>query len=170
MEEKRTMLLEGLLPVDVWNAIVVILILFGVFVALFKGIILIRDEIRKHRREREVNRTGVTDEIADKVIEKLTPQIDKKFDEFSATVDEKFRDIDKKLAQDNEKITLHTSQLNAQELRVNQLDNDSKALCHGVFALLSHEVNGNSIDKLQKAQEAMKNYLIDGNYNEEAWR
>ena len=29
------------------------------------------------------------------------------------------------------------------------------------MAMMSHEINGNSIDKLQKAYDAMNEYLID---------
>ena len=63
MEEKRTLLLEGLLPVDVWNTLIVILILFGVFIAVFKGIILIRDEMEKRKKKKQLNNTDITDQI-----------------------------------------------------------------------------------------------------------
>ena len=170
MEEKKSMLLEGLLPVDVWNAIIVILILFGVFVAVFKGVILIRDEIRKHKERKQLQGNGVTDQIADKVIEKLKPQIDEKFESFEKKIDEKFEDIDKKLASDKETIEMHTRQLNAQEDRVDRLDNDTKALLHGMSALLGHIATGNSIDKVKMTNDVMKNYMIDRKYNEEDWK
>ena len=70
MEEKKTMLLEGLLPVDVWNAIIVLLILFGVAIALLKGIAFIREEIQKNKDRKKINTKDITDEIADKVFEK----------------------------------------------------------------------------------------------------
>ena len=60
MEEKKALLLEGLLPVDVWNAVIVILALFGVGIAVFKGIILIRDEVKKHKKEKAVSKKDVT--------------------------------------------------------------------------------------------------------------
>ena len=37
-------------------------------------------------------------------------------------------------------------------------------------ALLSHEINGNSTDRLKKTQTAMNNYLIDGIYKEDDWK
>ena len=80
MEDKKTILLEGLLPTDVWNAIIVLLILFGVIVAVLKGIKFIRDWMRDSRKEKQVNKVDFTDEIADKVMGKLSPQIDAKFD------------------------------------------------------------------------------------------
>lgn len=163
MEEKKAILLEGLLPVDVWNAIIVILILFGVFVAVFKGVVLIRDEIRKSKNRKQVSKVGVTDEIADKVMEKLTPQIDKKFDEFSASVDKKFDEIDRKLDNDKQTLSSHTTQLNDHESRVSKLEGGNWSLCQGMLALLKQS------PALEKAEHAMENYLITGKYNKEDW-
>lgn len=170
MDEKKSLLLEGLLPTDVWNAIIVLLILFGVFVAVFKGVVMIRDEIQKRKDRRELQGAGVTDQIAIKVSEKITPQIDEKFTAFEKKFDKKFADIDKKLASDKATIELHTTQLNAQKDRVDRLDDDTKALLHGVSALLSHIATGNNVEKVKKTDGVMKNYLIDRKYNEEDWK
>lgn len=164
MEEKKTLLLEGLLPVDVWNAIIVLLILFGVIIAVLKGIKFIRDWMRDSRKEKQVSKVDFTDEIADKVMGKLSPQIDAKFDEFSKSFDKKFEDIDEKLKNDKETLTLHTTQLNDHEERVSKLEGGNLALCHGMLALLERDPN------LGKEQKAMKNFLIDGKYNEEDWK
>jgi septation ring formation regulator EzrA len=164
MEERKTLLLEGLLPTDVWNAIIVILILFGVAVALMKGITFIRDEIQKSRDKKKINTKDVTEEIADKVMEKLTPQIDEKFDKFSESFDQKFADIDAKLSADKETLTSHTTQLNDHESRVGKLEGGNFALCHGMLALLERDPS------LEKEQKAMKNYLIDGKYKEDDWK
>ena len=164
MEEKKTFLLEGLLPMDIWNAIVVLLILFGVFVAVFKGIVLIRDEFRKSKERKKINNTDVTDQIAEKVMEKLKPEIDKKFADFNKQIEDQFKDIDRKLESDKAVLTLHTTQLNDHESRVGRLEGGNRALCHGMLALLERD------PALINAQHAMKNYLIDGKYNEEDWR
>ena len=169
MEEKK-MLLEGLLPTDIWNAIIVLLVLFGVFVAVFKGVVLIKDEIRKNKEKKELQGEGITDKIATKVTENIKTQIDEKFKSFEKNFNEKFAEIDKKLAADKETIEMHTRQLNAQEERVDRLDNDTKALLHGMSALLSHISTGNSVDKVKKVDGVMKNYLIDRKYNEEDWK
>ena len=49
---EKTLLLEGLLPTDVWNALIVLFVLFGVFMAVFKGYVVIRDEHRKRVKEK----------------------------------------------------------------------------------------------------------------------
>lgn len=163
MEEKRTLLLEGLLPVDVWNTIIVIIILFGVGIAILKGVVLIRDEIEKHKTKKTLTKKDVTDEIADKVIEKLTPQIDAKFKAFETSFDKKFDDIDKKLSADKENIESHTRQLNDHESRVSKLEGGNDTLCQGMLALLERD------PALNNAAHAMKNYLITGKYNPKDW-
>ena len=163
MEEKKTLLLEGLLPADVWNAIIVLLILFGVVIALMKGITFIRDEIQKSKDRKKINTKDITDEIADKVMDKLTPQIDAKFDEFSASFDKKFEDIDTKLTSDREDIRSHTSKLNDHEDRVSRLEGGDRSLCQGVLALLENA-------QLTKQTHAMQNYILSGKYNEADWK
>jgi len=164
MEEKKSMLLEGLLPVDVWNAIIVLLILFGVAIALLKGIAFIREEIQKNKDRKKINTKDITDEIADKVFEKVKPQIDEKFKEFSDSFDKKFDEIDSKLSADKEELKSHTTQLNDHEDRVSRLEGGDRSLCQGMLALLEQNPS------LTKQTHAMQNYLISGKYNEEDWK
>lgn len=163
MEQKSTFLLEGLMPVDLWNFIVVAVILFGVGIGIFKGIVLIKDEIRKSKERKQTGRVDFTEKIADKVMEKLTPQIDEKFDDFSKNIDKKFDEIDSKLTADKETLRLHTTQLNDHEGRVSKLENGDRSLCQGILALLERD------PALATAQHAMQNYLITGKYNEGDW-
>ena len=57
------------------------------------------------------------------------------------------RDVDTKLNRDNERLT--------------SLEEGNKVVCRGILALLSHEINGNSNDKLAASQQEITNYLID---------
>lgn len=157
--------IEGISPDMLWTFLVVLVGLATLFILGHKVVEIIRKERDRKHEQQQLNGQDITDKIADKVMEKLTPELDKKFAEF----DKHFDDIDKKLASDKETLELHTTQLNAQKDRVDRLDNDCKALCHGVFALLSHQINGNSVDKLKKAHDAMRDYLIDGVYKEGDW-
>ena len=45
--------------------------------------------------------------------------------------------------------------------RLTASETQGKIMLKGLSALLSHEINGNSIDKLTKAQTEITNYLID---------
>ena len=161
--EDKAKALEGLLPVDLWNFLVVGLALFGIVVAVVKGIGVIRDEMKKHKEKKEMNKVGVTDEIANKVIDKLTPQIDTKFKEFSDSFDKKFEEIDRKLDNDKETLTSHTTQLNDHEARVSKLEGGNWSLCQGMLALLKQDPSS------AKAEHAMENYLITGQYNAKDW-
>ena len=160
MEDKKVLLLEGLLPIDVWNTIVVLVVLFGVFMLIFKGVVAIRDEVDKHKKKKKLNNTDITDQIAQKVLEKMQPILDEQL----SAIDKRFEDIDKKLDSDKEQLESHTDQLNDHEDRVSKLEGGDKALCHGMLALLERD------PALGKAQRAMKNYLIDGKYDEGDWK
>lgn len=165
--------IEGITPSMLWTFCVVLVGLLALVVLIYKVV-----EIMRKEHERKVNREqlvgqGIEERIATAVMQKLTPELEKKFNEVNRkfdAVNTQFTEIDKKLSNDKAEIEMHTRQLNAYEDRVDQLECGNKALCHGVFALLSHEVNGNSIDKLKAAHHAMQNFLIDGTYNEEAWQ
>ena len=148
--------IEGISPQMLWTFLVVLVGLATLFILGHKVIEILRKEHERKVQKQKLAGTDITDQIAEKVMEKLKPELDKKFTE-----------IDRKLAADKELIDLHTRQLNAHEDRVKKLEEGNKALCHGIFALLNHEVTGNSVDKLKKAETGMKNYLIDGIYTEE---
>ena len=57
------------------------------------------------------------------------------------------RDVDDKLGKDNKRIA--------------SLEEGNKVICRALIALLSHEINGNRNDKLQKAFADLNEYLID---------
>lgn len=56
-------------------------------------------------------------------------------------------EVDSKLGNDNKRIA--------------SLENGNKVICKALIALLSHEINGNSTDKLQTALSELQNYLIE---------
>ena len=57
------------------------------------------------------------------------------------------REVDNKLTHDNERLI--------------SLEEGNKVVCRGILALLSHEINGNSTDKIAASQQEITNYLID---------
>lgn len=57
--------------------------------------------------------------------------------------------VEKFCKQDNERIK-HTEDFN-------------KVLCKALFAILDHELTGNSVDKLNRAKSALQDYIIDEN-------
>ena len=45
--------------------------------------------------------------------------------------------------------------------RIETLEKGNKVICKALIAMLSHEINGNSIDKLQNALGDLNDYLIE---------
>lgn len=149
-EMEQVQKIEGISPDMLWTFLIVLVGLATLFVLGDKVLDVFRKAHERRKQSHQLNQQDITDKIADKVIEKLNPELDKKFAE-----------IDKRLKNDKENLDSHTRQLNAFESRVTQLENGNKALCHGMLALL--ELN----PSLKNAQKAMRNYLIDGEYKED---
>lgn len=158
--------IEGISPDMIWTFLVVAVGLMALIVLGDKVLDVYRNAKKRKKERTELEGQDITERIADKVLEKLTPTLDEKFGE----INRQFEEVDRKLAADKEAIELHTAQLNAQQGRVDRLDNDTRALLHGVSALLGHQVDGNSVDKLKRTNDAMKNYLIDRKYEEGDWK
>lgn len=57
------------------------------------------------------------------------------------------RDTDNKLKRDRE--------------RLDTLEDGNRMLVKGMLAMLNHEITGNSVDKLKKAQDDLTKWLID---------
>lgn len=57
------------------------------------------------------------------------------------------RDVDQKLDNDNKRIA--------------SLEDGNKVVCKALIAMLSHEINGNSTEKLKKAMSDLQDYLIE---------
>lgn len=136
-----------------WNFVVVLVGIGALIVLGYKVVEIFRKEHERRMQRQQLNGQDITDRIADKVMEKLQPELDKKF-----------ADIDRKFASDKESIDSHTRQLNAFEARVSRLENGNKALCHGMLALLEKDSAPKNV------QTAMRNYLIDGEYRESDWQ
>ena len=162
MENVQT--IEGISPDMLWTFMVVLVGLAALLILGYKVIEIFRKEHERRAQREQLNGQDITDRIANKVMEKLTPQIDERFDSFEQTFDEKFKEIDTKLAADKGLLAMHTTQLNDHESRVGKLEGGNRSLCQGVLALLERD------PALTQAQHAMKNYLINGTYKEEDWQ
>lgn len=143
---------EGLTPEILWYTLIGI-VGIGALIILGDKVI---DVFRK-RKAREELKKQPTDELANiisaKVLEKMEPR---------------FKSIEKKLANDKLLIDDHTIKLASHQKAIEEIDKEmteinkgNKVLCRGILALLSHEINGNSNDKLLASQQEITDYLIE---------
>ena len=66
------------------------------------------------------------------------------------------------------RITRHDEELKDHETRIRDLEEKTKdqdgfikVLCHSILALVSHEINGNSTEKLMDAQKELQDFLVN---------
>ena len=137
--------IEGLTPSVLWVT------LFGL--VCIGTLIVLGDKVmdvfrKKHERDRlkKEPEDKLAETISTKVINKLEPR---------------FSEIDQKLATDKSRLDEHTRMLGTHQEKLVDIDRGNKVLCRGILALLSHEINGNSNDKLKESQQEITNYLID---------
>lgn len=66
------------------------------------------------------------------------------------------------------RITRHDEALKDHEIRIKDLEEKTKdqdgfikVLCNSILALVSHEINGNSTEKLMDAQKELQDFLVN---------
>lgn len=136
---------EGLTPEILWYTLIG---LVGIASLIILGDKVL-DVFRKKRERDELKK-----QPEDKLAEKISEMVLKK-------LEPRFADIDKKLANDNALIKTHTLALEDHRQQISAIENGYKVMCRGILALLSHEINGNSSDKLKASQQEITNYLIE---------
>lgn len=133
--------IEGVTPGMLWTALIVLIAGAGLYVLYGK----VRETYAKNKKLKDTE-GKLADEISAKVLENLEPR---------------FAEIERKLSNDNTRIDENVRELNEHRKRMDSMETGQRAICRGVLALLSHEINGNSTDKLKEAQTGISNYLID---------
>jgi len=133
--------IEGVTPGMLWTALIVLIAGAGLYVLYGK----VRETYAKNKKLKDQG-GKLADEISAKVLENLEPR---------------FAEIERKLSNDNTRIDENVRELNEHRKRMDSMETGQRAICRGVLALLSHEINGNSTDKLKEAQTGISNYLID---------
>lgn len=68
----------------------------------------------------------------------------------------------RKPSRDNEKtLQAHSRMLDNDNKRLKDLETGNNLLIKGMMQLMTHEIDGNHVDKLQQARDEMQQYLID---------
>ena len=156
--QETPLALEGIItPTGLWNAFVIVLVLIGVIYGLTKFVILIRDEIKKRHDEKQLNKKDLTEQIADKVTERVNVKLD-----------EKFQEIDDKFAKDKAAIDRHEQQLALHSRQLRKAKTGLNALGQCVYVLFMRS-NGGTVPEniIKTANESMTGYLFNKEGEEE---
>ncbi len=58
------------------------------------------------------------------------------------------------------RVDRHAECLDRDDKRIGDLEESNRLIMRGVMQLMSHEIDGNHVDKLRDARDAMEQYLI----------
>lgn len=136
---------EGLTPEVIWYTLIG-LVGIGTLIVLADKVM---DVFRK-KQERDKLKAQPEDRLAETISERVLKKLEPRFNE-----------IDKKLANDKALIESHTLAIAEHRESITSIETGNRVLCRGILALLSHEINGNSADKLRESQKEITDYLID---------
>lgn len=135
--------IEGITPAMLWNFVLVLLGLCAVVILVYKVIEIIRKEHERKQQKAQLNGKDLTDEIADKVLEKLKPQLEK---------------IDEKLASDKERLDSHERRLNKDEADLDRIGENTEKILDAMDGLLLHFITGNSVENLRQVKSELDHY------------
>ena len=135
--------IEGITPAMLWNFVLVLLGLCAVVILVYKVIEIARKEHERKKQQQQLNGRDLTDQIADKVMSKLSPQLKK---------------IDEKLASDKSRLDSHERRLNKNEADLDRIEENTEKLLDAMDGLLMHFITGNSMDSLKKVKSELDHY------------
>ena len=135
--------IEGITPTSLWNAVVVLLGLCAVVVLVYKVIEIARKEHERKEKKAKLNGKDLTDEIADKVIDKLAPRLEK---------------IEGKLSTDKERLDSHERRLNQNESDMERISQNTEKILDAMDGLLMHFISGNDTEKLKEVKKELDHY------------
>lgn len=135
--------IEGITPETLWNFVLVLLGLCAIVVLVYKVIEIMRKE---HERKEKKNRLGdkdLTDQIADKVLEKLEPR---------------FKDIEDKLDKDKNRLDNHEASIKSLNVSIDSIKEGMQVTADALTAILDHELHNGNSDQMQKARDELQKY------------
>ena len=135
--------IEGITPTMLWNFVLVLLGLCAVVILVYKVIEIMRKEHERKEKRDKLNGKDLTDEIADKVLEKLEPR---------------FAEIDKKLSSDKDRLDNHETALKEASKSSKIIRSGMKVTADALAAVLDHELHNGNQDQMQKARDELQAY------------
>jgi len=135
--------IEGITPEMLWNFVLVLLGLCAVVVLVYKVIEIVRKEHERKEKKNKLADKDLTDEIAEKVLEKLEPR---------------FKDIETKLTTDKARLDNHESAIKSINGSIETIKDGMQVTADALTAILDHELHNGNSDQMQKARDDLQAY------------
>lgn len=135
--------IEGITPEGLWTAVQVALGLAAVALVVFKLIEFYWKVKDRKQSDRLRTGTGLTDEIAEKVLEKLEPR---------------FKDIEEKLDTDKNRLDNHEASIRSLSSSLDSIKDGMQVTADALTAILDHELHNGNADQMQKARDDLQKY------------
>ena len=135
--------IEGITPTMLWNFVLVLLGICAVVILIYKVIEIMRKEHERRNQRTRLEDHGLTDEIADKVLEKLEPR---------------FKDIESKLDKDKTRLDNHESAIRSVNSAIDTIKEGMEVTCNALAEVLDHELHNGNTEQMQAASAELRKY------------
>ena len=85
----------------------------------------------------------------------------KKLKEPENVQNQKLEDISKKIDSIEARLKIHEEYFNNDNRRISAIEEGNRVTQKAILALMSHAINGNNVDELKKAENTLREYLIN---------
>lgn len=135
--------IEGITPSALWTTASVLLGLAGIAIIIFKIVEFYWKAKDRKATTKQLEGKDLTDVIADKVLEKLEPR---------------FREIDKKLDKDKERLEVHESSINGINQALGVIKEGVEVSCNALAEVLDHELHNGNGTQMEHASAELRKY------------
>lgn len=135
--------IEGITPAMLWNAVMVLLGICTIVVLVYKVVEIARQEHERKEKKNKLVDKDLTEEIADKVLEKLEPR---------------FKDIEQKLNVDKNRLDNHEAAIKSINSSIETIKEGMQVTADGLTAILDHELHNGNEGQMQKARDDLQAY------------
>ena len=172
MEQVKELTYQGVAPWMLWVTAIVVVVLCAAIATVWKVVQINRDE--KKRKQDEMR--AIAESVFQEKVSALAEDISQKVtDSMTATMKDKFAEIDRKLDNDKRHIESaerqsaeHEKALERIESTLESVDNNIRdmqrgftCLARGTIATLNHQRHNGNADELDSATEELNNYLTE---------
>lgn len=110
---------------------------------VYKVVEIARKEHERKVKQNQLAGKDLTDEIAEKVLEKLEPR---------------FKDIETKLTTDKSRLDNHETSIKNLNSSIDTIKEGMQVTADALTAILDHELHNGNADQMQKARDHLQTY------------